>query len=231
MIKAVLFDLFQTLVRYEPPREETESRVLHEFGIDVSPEALSRPLVVADEFIYNEIARRPLSARTPEEVTALYVEHQDILLREAGIAYDKKLTLTMLGKMRETKMELVLFDDVAPALDALKKRGLILGMISNVEQDMSRTFARLRLTDWLQIMVTSQEAGANKPNPLIFKYALEKIGVPPSEALFVGDQYQVDVMGARAAGMPAVLIDRTGYYQDITECPRIAALTEVTGYL
>ena len=60
MIRAVFFDLYHTLVRYEPPREEIESRVLHEFGIDISPEALGTPMLVADEFIYNEIAQRQL---------------------------------------------------------------------------------------------------------------------------------------------------------------------------
>jgi putative hydrolase of the HAD superfamily len=53
MIKAVFFDLYQTLVRYEPPREEIEAKVLKNFGIEVTPEALVRPIIVADEFIYN----------------------------------------------------------------------------------------------------------------------------------------------------------------------------------
>ncbi len=56
MIKAVFFDLYHTLVRYDPPREELQAKVLKDFGIEVKPELFRRPLVIADEFIYQEIA-------------------------------------------------------------------------------------------------------------------------------------------------------------------------------
>ena len=51
MIKAIFFDLYHTLVRYEPPQEELLSKALRDFGIDMNPEAFRRPLVAADEFI------------------------------------------------------------------------------------------------------------------------------------------------------------------------------------
>ena len=231
MIKAVFFDLYQTLVRYEPPRENIESDVLKKFGIEVSPEALHRPMVVADEFIYNEIARRPLSDRSTEEKMALYVQYQGILLKEAGIEYDQKILPPLLGAMQQSRMDLVLFDDVVPLLDDLKSRGLTLGLISNIEQDMTETLARLKLPSWLKVIVTSQDAGAGKPGPEIFRYALEQAGVSPEESIYVGDQYQVDVVGSRGAGMKAVLIDRNDYYGDDVDCIKIASLAEVVDYL
>ncbi len=57
MIKAVFFDLYNTLVGYDPPREEIQARILKDFGIEVSPEALLRPIMTADDFIYQEHAR------------------------------------------------------------------------------------------------------------------------------------------------------------------------------
>jgi putative hydrolase of the HAD superfamily len=231
MIKAVFFDLYQTLVRYDPPREEIEAEVLKNLGIDVTPEALVRPIIAADEYIYNEIARRSLSQRSKEELTALYLKYQEILLREAGIECDQKVIYSLLGAMQQAKMDLVLFDDVASALDELKGKGLILGLISNVEQDMTGTLTRLKLPGRLTVIVTSQDAGAGKPRPEIFRFALERAGVEPAEAIYVGDQYQVDVTGSRGAGMKAILIDRGDYYQDITDCPRIRSLGEVKEYL
>lgn len=231
MIKAVFFDLYHTLVRYEPPREEIESEVLQEFGVTVSPEELNRPMLIADEFIYNEIARQPLSARSREEVMALYMRYQEVLLKEAGVKYDQNLVMVMLGKMQQSRMDLVLFDDVKPALDELKDRGLTLGLISNIEQDMTGTLDKLGLRSWLGIIVTSQDAGAGKPGAQIFQYALKQANVLPAEAIYVGDQYQVDVLGSRDAGMKAILIDRTGHHEDITDCPRIRSLTEVVDYL
>ena len=231
MIKAVFFDLFQTLVRYEPPREELLAQALKDFGVTVRPDTLRHPLVSADEYIYQEIARRPLGRRTPEEKMALYVRHQEILLEGAGIAPEPGLVMGVLGKMQRHQMQLVLFDDVAPVLDGLKKRGLVLGMVSNVDSDMSAVFERLGLGHRLDVIVTSSDAGVSKPDPGIFREALRRAGVQPADAVYVGDQYQVDIVGARAAGMAAVLLDRTGYYSEITDCPRIKSLSELTDYL
>jgi putative hydrolase of the HAD superfamily len=231
MIKAVFFDLYHTLVRYEPPQEELLAKALKDFGIDMSPEVFRRPLVTAEEFIYQEIARRPLSQRSQEEKMKLYAQYQGIVLKEAGIEADDKLVLGLLGKMQQFKMNLVLFDDVAPALTELKNRGQILGLISNVEQDMTDTFNKLALTSWLDIIVTSQDAGSNKPHPEIFQAALRQAGIQPPEALYVGDQYQVDVLGANGAGMKGILLDRTGHHEEITDCPKIQTLTELVAYL
>jgi len=231
VIKAVFFDLFQTLVRYDPPREELVAKVLRDFGISRDPVIFQGPLVAADEFMYGEIANRALSLRSAEEKTGLYVEHQRIMLREAGVDADDKLILGLLKKMQEFSMNLVLFDDVAPALTDLKGRGLVLGLISNVEQDMTDTLTRLELTSWLEIIVTSQDAGANKPRPEIFREALRRADVQPPDALYVGDQYTVDVVGAAGAGMTGVLIDRTGHYDSISDCPKIRQLGDVTAYL
>ena len=231
MIKAVFFDLYNTLVHYEPPQEELQAAALKELGTNVSPEVLRRPIVAADELIYNEIALRPLSHRSTEEKMALYIRYQETVLREAGLKYDQKLVLGLLGKMQQIKMNLVLFDDVAPALTDLQSRGIILGLISNVEQDMTETLTRLGLPSWLEIIVTSQDASASKPRPEIFQEALRRAGAQPPEAMYIGDQYQVDVIGANGAGMKGILLDRRGYYEDITDCPRINSLSEVVEYL
>ncbi len=231
MIKAVFFDLYHTLITYNPPQNELAARALHELGIDIEPEVLRRPFITADEYIYNEIASRPLSQRSQEEKMALFTEYQSIVLREAGIEADKKTALGLLVKMQGYTMNLALFDDVVPALTDLKNRGIILGLISNVEQDMNETLARLDLTSRLDIIVTSLDAGATKPQPEIFRAALLRAGVQSDEMLYVGDQYRVDVLGAESAGIKGILIDRTGYHVDITECPKIRSLTELTGYL
>jgi putative hydrolase of the HAD superfamily len=231
MIKAVFFDLYQTLVHYEPPREEIEAKVLKNFGIDVSPATLARPIIAADEFIYNEIAQLPLSARSQEEKFALYARYQAILLREAGLEYDQKVIPKLLAAMQQSRMDLALFDDVAPTLTDLAARGLILGLISNIEQDMTGTLTKLGLYAWLKIIVTSLEAGASKPRPEIFREALRRAGVKPAESIYVGDQYNVDIVGARGAGIKGILLDRSDYYQDISDCPRIKSLSEVAEYI
>ncbi len=231
MIKAVFFDLYHTLIRYEPPREESEAGALKGFGIEVKPEALRRPLVIADEFIYQAIAHTPLRQRSEKDRKALFAEHQAILLKEAGIEASEPLVLALLGKMQQIKTRLVPFDDVIPALTGLKGKGLILGLISNVDRDITSMLNEMKLESLLQVVVTSQEVGFNKPQPEIFRAALSRAGVQAAEAIYVGDQYQIDIMGAKQAGMKGILLDRGNYFTEVSDCPRIQSLTQVTGYL
>ena len=231
MIKAVFFDLYQTLIRYEPPREELQARALKDFGVEVKPKLLRWPLVVADGFIYQEIACSSLSQRSKEEQMAVWVQYERILLEEAGIEIDEPLIMKLLGKVKQFDSKLVLFDDVVPALTDLKSRGLLLGLISNVDCDIKSFLKGLELPSLLQVMVTSREAGVNKPNPGIFREALRRAGVQASEAIYVGDQYEVDVVGANGAGMKGILLDRDGYFAEITGCPRLRTLTQVVAYL
>ena len=231
MIKAVFFDLYQTLVRYQPSQEELEARALKHYGIDTTAEALHHPILVANEYIYQQIAKRPLSQRSREEVMALYMEYQQVVLKEAGISADEKVVMGLLGMMQQAKMDLVLFDDVTEALGELKKRNLTLGLISNIERDMSVTLEKLGLTSRLDIIVTSQDAGATKPQPEIFRYALEKAGVPAGESIYVGDQYQVDVIGSSGARMRGILLDRDGYYKEKLDCLKIRSLKELIEHL
>ena len=76
MIKAVFFDLYNTLVTYDPPREETQARILKEFGIEASPESLRRPIMLADDFIYKERSRLPPAAA--DEGSRVVVDAQEV---------------------------------------------------------------------------------------------------------------------------------------------------------
>jgi putative hydrolase of the HAD superfamily len=231
MIKAVFFDLYNTLVTYDPPREEIQARILKEFGIEASPQSLVRPITVADDFIYKEHSRLPISKRSREETTALYIQYHGIVLKEAEIEASQELIGGILGKWMSFKLKMVLFDDVAPALTDLKKRGLVLGLISNVDRDVAPLYEELGLPAWFQVMVTSQEVGFNKPHPGIFQAALKEAGVKPEEAIYVGDQYEIDVVGANKAGMTGILLDRNGFFEETTDSPKIRSLSQVVEHL
>jgi putative hydrolase of the HAD superfamily len=231
MIKAVFFDLYHTLLGYDPPREELQAQALKEFGVEVDAEALRRPLVVADEYIYSEHARFSLGQRSKEERMAVWAQYLRILLAEAGIEADDRLLKGLLGKLMEFEMNQVLFDDVLPTLNELRKRGLIVGLISNVDQDITSTLEKLGLVDILQVVVTSLDTGFNKPSPEIFCEAAKRAGVLVDEAIFVGDQYQIDVVGANRAGMKGILIDRADYFTELNDCLRLQDLRQLLEYL
>lgn len=231
MIKAVFFDLYNTLVSYDPPREETEARILNDLGVEVTPQSLLRPIMAADDFIYQEHARYPIGKRSKEETVELYTEYHGIVLKEAGIEASWELVTGILKNWLKANYKMVLFDDVVPTLTQLKERGLILGLISNVDRDITPLYQGLGLADWLGVVVTSQEAGFNKPDPQIFRVALRRAKLKPVEAIYVGDQHQIDVVGANGAGMLGILIDRNGFFESITDSPRISSLTQIVEYL
>ena len=227
MIKAVFFDLYQTLVCYEPPREEIQSKVLKDFGIELKPEALLRPIVVADEFIYQEHSHLSIGKRSDQEKKALWGQYQAMVLKEAGIEPSKELIGSILGRMQQIKFNMVLFDDVLSALTELRDKGLILGLISNVDNDISSLLHKLGLTPMLQVIVTSLDSGYSKPQPEIFKEAVKKACVQSQEAMYVGDQYQIDVIGASRAGMRGILLDRGGYFNEAIQEPKIRNLHQL----
>lgn len=231
MIKAVFFDLYQTLVCYDPPREKIQADALKEFGIDTTPEKMLYPITAADEFIHQEHSRLSIGKRSDEDKKALWGQYQAVLIKKAGIEPTKELIRHILGKMQQIKFKPILYGDVLPTLTELKEKGLILGLISNVDNDITQLCQDLGLMPFLQVMITSLDSGYNKPQPEIFKEAVRQASVQPREAIYVGDQYRIDVIGAKQAGMLGILLDRGGYFNESIKEPKIQSLHQLSGYL
>ena len=233
MIKAIFFDWFNTLAHYYPPREELESQALKELGFAVSPKALSPGVYLADKYLYEENGRIPIRQRNREEQNKLYTRFHRIILKEAGITADDNIVAKLLFRMFElnNKMTFVLFDDVSATLKGLKEKKLKLGLLTNLQTEVDSMCRNLGIADFLDFTVTSAEVGADKPQPPIFLKALELAQVQAGEAIHVGDQYQNDVLGARKVGISPILLDRADYYTEITDCPCIHSLTEVSRYV
>src|SRR4030042_3249617 len=170
-----------------------------EVGFEVVEEKLSRGLLMADQFYIEENTRSPLRNRPPPEQMKLYAQYERIVLREAGVEISEELALRIMQKLGgvSAKLNFVLFDDVTPTLELLKQRGLVLGLISNIDRDIMPFCQELGIAPYLDFVITSQEAGSTKPHPPIFLAALKRAGVEASEAVYVGDQYNLDIVGAR----------------------------------
>jgi putative hydrolase of the HAD superfamily len=231
MIKAVFFDFYNTLATHHPPREEAWVNACRELGIEIEARALFNSLPAADMYWRNEDSRSPIDKRPLEEKVNFYAEYATMILHGAGAEISREIALQTLTKLRQHKWEFKAYDDTLPTLKELKNRGLILGLVSNVVQDMESTYSELGLQPYLDFKVTSSEVGFDKPQPEIFMAALEKAHVKPEESIYVGDQYHLDIVGARGVGIKAVLIDRNDYSPEITDCPRIRSLTEITEYI
>ena len=233
MVKAVFFDWFNTLAYYNPPREKLQSQALQQFGIEASPETILPALLKADRYFFEENVNSPISKRNPEEQVEVYARYEGMILTEAGVSFEQDLLLKIMKTTQQLYkgITFVLFDDVISTLRIMKERGLILGLLTNLDKDMNPICHELGLEPYLDLVVTSGEVGADKPNPPIFLTALERAGVSAPEAVHVGDQYAIDVKGARGVGITPILLDRHNLYNEVNDCHRIQCLSELVEYL
>ena len=98
------------------------------------------------------------------------------------------------------------YPDAAPTLKALKGRGFRLGVIANQNPGTTERLQNWNLLQYFDVVVASAEAGAAKPDPAIFRMALERAGCAPAQAVMVGDRIDNDVAPARALGMHSVRV-------------------------
>ena len=230
MFKAVFFDLYNTLAKFDPAREYLQQQVCAEYGIQVTHDGITKGYVAADDFMARENGKHHLAKRTEEARKEFFAEYEHLILLGAGVDVPAPLAGDIFQKIQTIPYHLALYDDAIPCIQALKSRGAIVGMITNIYADLHRTCARLGLTDCLDFWVTSKEAGSEKPHPAIFEMALSKAGVPAADTVHVGDQYYSDVTGARGVGITPVLIDRAGLSNNM-DCTVIQGLSEVPDIL
>jgi len=95
-------------------------------------------------------------------------------------------------------------------LERLRGAGWRLGVVSNSDGRAEEALVASGLRDCFEVVIDSQLVGFEKPDPRIFEAALARMGLQAADTLYVGDIYEVDVVGARRAGMPVVLLDPRG---------------------
>ena len=116
------------------------------------------------------------------------------------------------------------------ALEQLRAAGLRLGVVSNSDGKVDAALAAAGLRPYFELVVDSSHAGVEKPDPRIFAVAVETMGIAPAEAAYVGDVYEVDVVGARRAGLSPVLLDPHGLHATV-DVPIIQSLADLPGLI
>ena len=113
---------------------------------------------------------------------------------------------------------------------ALRDRGFTLAVVSNADGRVAASLHARQLAQYFTTIVDSHVVGVEKPDARIFHIALEACNAAAAQALHVGDIYEVDVRGARNAGLTPLLLDPLGRYGEV-DCHRIAALPELLALL
>ena len=136
---------------------------------------------------------------------------RDALLGTAthfGVTFTaEQLACYRANQRRQRKHDFRLRDGVTETLSALRRRGLHLGIVSNVDNEQFSHMMQLSaLEPYFDSLLTSEDVQSCKPDQAIFAEALRRAGCLPQEAIFVGDSLQQDIAGANRAGMHSVLI-------------------------
>ena len=231
MIQAVFFDLYGTLAGFQPDRFQIQSEACAQFGIEVTPEGVLRGYALADAFMAEQNATRPVRLLDRGERDVFFAEYERRVIRGSGVDVTREQARQVWRAVREIPYQMRRFDDVLPAMDILMQQGLTLGLISNMNVPADRMAEEMGLTPYLDFAVTSGEVGVEKPHPPIFQEALRRSGVEAESAMHVGDQITSDVQGAANVGISPVLLDRDGNHSGFGECPRIESLMELPSLL
>ena len=143
-------------------------------------------------------------------------------LRKTAALEPRELVDLLLDAIRFTPM-----DDAAPALAALRGAGFRLAIVSNWDCSLHSVLGELGLAAAVDTTVVSAEVGSPKPAPAIFEEALRRLRCNSSEAIFVGDSRETDVLGARGAGIRALLLERGQPSSETDEIERISSLLDL----
>jgi putative hydrolase of the HAD superfamily len=199
-LRAVLFDAGNTLLFLDYPR--LARGVAAATGMPLSGadlEAQAGPAALALE----------RSDTSDRERAGRYLE---TLFRLAGVPGNAMAVVrdTLLGLHREKHLWASVKAGTSEALEALRAAGYRLAVISNSDGRAVEGLAAAGLLAHFEAVIDSELVGCEKPDPRIFLTALERMGLSPAEALYVGDIYEVDVVGARRAGLDVILLDPLG---------------------
>ena len=208
MLRAVFFDVGNTLIRPHPSVSEVVRQVLAEEGHVHDLDAIDQLMPLVDEY-YEDRYRSDDTFWTDEGRTSeVWVGMYSLLCRKLGIEDGAERIAARVYQEFGDPARWVAYSDVQPAFRRLRRRGLVLGLISNWDDRLSGLIAGLGLAAELETIVSSAEVGLHKPDPRIFELACARLGVDPEQAAHVGDHHYADIVGARAIGMRPVLIDR-----------------------
>jgi len=222
-IKAVLFDAGNTLVFID--RERTIP-LLREAGAATDPERFREAECTALELVSGMVDES--STGMEDDIWSQYFA---TLFRENGVPEErlKEVGERLTELHNERHLWTHVDDTTPPALEALREAGIRLAVISNADGRVESAIIASGIREHFEFVMDSELEGVAKPDPEIFLRACARLGLEPSECLYIGDLYPVDVLGARNAGLQAVLLDPEDRYDYAVD--RIPTVAHLPAYL
>lgn len=227
MIKAIFFDVDFTLI-YPGPTFQAEGyrRACAAHGIEVDPSKFDAA-TAASSIILDEVEEQIYNHDLFVHYTASIIEHM------GGRGAQVIEVARAIYEQWSVNHHFEMYDDVAPVLESLQKRGLIVGAISNSHRSLDAFREHFSLANIITVSVSGAEHGYMKPHRSIFDEALARAKVTAAESIMVGDSFKHDIEGALQAGWRAVLLRRSGEvpYTLPEGLPVITTLNELAAHI
>jgi putative hydrolase of the HAD superfamily len=223
---AVFFDAANTLVHPEPPVGELYARTARKYGVSLGAADVQAQFRRSWQVLQTKAAREPVRYGIGEADgrrwwKALVAE----TFLPLGMPQPFDIFFEELYQLFADPAVWRVYPEVFEVLQAVKARGLIMGVLSNWDTRLGPLLEGLNLRTYFDHVILSAVVGWEKPHRCIFESALARVGIPANEVLHVGDSYQQDVIGAQQVGMYAVWLRRHG--EQSTDCPVIRSLRDL----
>lgn len=213
-IDMVFFDAGETLIHPRPSFPQLFASVCGEFGVRVDLAELAKATRRLMSRVEEEQRKGYTFTDDPERSRRFWLDFYRELACGFGYRGGEDGLPHRLYEVFSLPDNYTAYSDAVETLWVLGELGISLGLISNFEPWLHELLERLGLAPFFKVVVVSGEVGMEKPNPGIFRLALQRAGVDAERALHVGDSPVSDYRGAREAGMRAILLDRWGRFPD-----------------
>ena len=228
-IKAIFFDFDGTLRHSVPSGGEIFTEYILTLGLRVSYEDRTRALRWEHLYWANSADLRDDLLAHSGETENFWVEYSRRRLVALGASNSTAVELApkVSAHMAEMyKPESIVNGDVRQVLPQLKQAGYVMAVISNRTNPFQDEVEKYGLSEFFHFSLAAGEVDSYKPDPGVFKHALDRANVTASEAVYVGDNYFADVVGSRRAGLVPVLLDPGGIFPE-AGCATIKSFDEL----
>lgn len=232
-IKAIFFDLDGTLRHSVPSGGEVFTDYVITLGLPVNDEARLRALRWEHLYWASSVDLRDDLLAHAGETENFWIEYSRRRLIALGASpqWAREFAAKASVHMGEFyRPESVVPEDVRRALPQLKQQGYILGVISNRDKPFQDVLQEHGIGEFFDFSLAAGEVNSFKPEPGVFEHALRQLNLSPKEAIYVGDNYYADVVGARRAGLQPILYDPIGIFPD-PDCVSIKSFDELNSIL
>ncbi|HEU0002750.1 MAG TPA: HAD-IA family hydrolase [Ktedonobacteraceae bacterium] len=230
-IRTIFFDAGFTLLHPNPSTAEICQRICRQLDLHIHLEKLQERITDAENFFFSQTRLRRYMWDSEQTINAFWIEYYMNFLRPFVEEQDET-RLYELARLithefdQHTSWQT--YPDVVPTLDALKEKNYTLGVISDWGIALGHILHELRLNKYFDSLVVSALARHAKPSPSLYDLALQRANSIADYTLHIGDSYILDVLGARAAGITPILLDRDRKLQaSKIDCIVIHSLSDI----